>query len=722
MSEDTGCTQGRHYPSSSSSIPDSGGGGGGGRVLQGRGCGRGWGELVVVKVVEEVGAVVGGGEGGGRGSLPGGVAGGEGTLRRRPLWKTLRWSGTRSLEDGRRASDVGWSSSGSFGNAFDASSGGGSGGGGDGSGSRVTAPGKIPDLLRVAFFDPDHGTSRQHLVKLFNSLDTNKSGTITYEAMRMGLANLGTYSDLNYLMRKVEMDKTKQISLDDFIQIVQDYAEKMCVAKRELPVSCFCYDYSPEDVAFRWVNTGDPNPPSPSVSLRDLMSERRDAADVPTERGRIPLPTVSPAAVVVGVVVVMVVVVVMMAVVVVVVMATTAAVEVAVAAMVVVLVVGRLRVLLMGSPTGVLRRLGGLLEAVMWMTVVAGGVGVVVGGAVRVGVLLVGVGMVGLRMGVSSVVVGVGLLTWGSGMLMVRVEVGVVVLAVVTVVVAVLAAVMEMKVGVGVVLMVLIGVAAATVGVVVLAGVVMLLVSIFLVGDHTVLYIEPTPSGVSDQISNRIYYAGSKLRLNNARYLVYSLMDSIVDDVFPIMQHFQVWLVQLQEQLHSVQNGPSLDIVRAIQQISRDMHMITFYLRPMKMVATQLIADLPGNDADLRRHLEDLRDHLLMLEEKALRMSTWSRSLNKDWVNEQQHRMNQVVYILTMVTSAFMPAQFLTGVFGECGRVWELGEDKRGGGAEDKRGGGAFVNGGGGKIGKRVKWGWGRVGGERVRGGGERGR
>lgn len=47
--------------------------------------------------------------------------------------------------------------------------------------------------------------------------------------------------------------------------------------------------------------------------------------------------------------------------------------------------------------------------------------------------------------------------------------------------------------------------------------------------------------------------------------------------------------MQLQEQLHSEDAGPSLDIVRAIQQISRDMHMITFYLRPMKVVATQLI-------------------------------------------------------------------------------------------------------------------------------------
>lgn len=45
-------------------------------------------------------------------------------------------------------------------------------------------------------------------------------------------------------------------------------------------------------------------------------------------------------------------------------------------------------------------------------------------------------------------------------------------------------------------------------------------VSIFLVGDHTVLFIQRTPSDVSDHISNRMVYAGSKLRLNNARYLV----------------------------------------------------------------------------------------------------------------------------------------------------------------------------------------------------------
>lgn len=41
--------------------------------------------------------------------------------------------------------------------------------------------------------------------------------------------------------------------------------------------------------------------------------------------------------------------------------------------------------------------------------------------------------------------------------------------------------------------------------------------------------------------------------------------------------------------LHSSDAGPSIEVVRAIQQISRDMHMLMFYLRPMKMVAAQLI-------------------------------------------------------------------------------------------------------------------------------------
>jgi Mg2+ and Co2+ transporter CorA len=39
----------------------------------------------------------------------------------------------------------------------------------------------------------------------------------------------------------------------------------------------------------------------------------------------------------------------------------------------------------------------------------------------------------------------------------------------------------------------------------------------------------------------------------------------------------------------------------------------------------------------------------------------WAKSLNDEYLNEQSHRMNQVVYILTLVTIMVLPAQFFTG-------------------------------------------------------------
>lgn len=559
----------------------------------------------------------------------------EGIGSRPSLWRRLRWGSMHSAPLNENLNG-----SGGGGNVFERSESGSSEGEGT---HQRTVRERVHKMLHLDF-DPDFDTSRHHLVKLFNTLDKNGSGTISYEAMRMGLANLGTYSDLNYLMTQADMDKSKEVTLDGFVATVQEHAAKMFAAKREVPVTCFCYDYSPEDVAFRWVKTGRQHPPSPTVTLRDLMSERgeekghvrwicltgSDPSLVirlanrygihplqvedclnPKERLKVdayraPVKSAPSSA------------------------AASRASPASASPLQASDDASNTLTTKNATCSSARKSASPQKRETAEESIPAASEVVAPGGDP--------LSPLPRRSTNSSNNGGSG----GGG-----------------------GGVGTVRAGGDDILHVLVGrisIKEPTPGRP--SNFQTEQVSIFLVGDHTVLFIERTPSDVSDNISNRMFYAGSKLRLNNARYLVYSLMDSIVDDVFPIMQHFQKWLVELQGKLLSVEMGPSLEVVRAIQQISRDMHMITFYLRPMKIVATQLITDLPGNDLDLKRHLEDLRDHLLMLEEQALRMSTWSRSLNKDWVNEQQHRMNQVVYILTMVTSAFMPAQFLTGVFG----------------------------------------------------------
>eukprot|EP00611_Tribonema_gayanum_P019787 TRINITY_DN3495_c0_g1_i2.p1 TRINITY_DN3495_c0_g1~~TRINITY_DN3495_c0_g1_i2.p1 ORF type:complete len:181 (-),score=86.48 TRINITY_DN3495_c0_g1_i2:550-1092(-) len=141
--------------------------------------------------------------------------------------------------------------------------------------------------------------------------------------------------------------------------------------------------------------------------------------------------------------------------------------------------------------------------------------------------------------------------------------------------------------------------------------------------------------------------------------------------MFPIVQHFHTQLVGLQESIQGEEDTP-LTVVKDIQQVNRDMNALQFYLRPLRPAVAQLMNDLPAFDAaadaaareDLRRHLMDLLDHVVVLEEQAMRMASWSASLNEDYLNEQGHKMNKVMTVLTMVTTACLPGQFLAGVFG----------------------------------------------------------
>ena len=65
---------------------------------------------------------------------------------------------------------------------------------------------------------------------------------------------------------------------------------------------------------------------------------------------------------------------------------------------------------------------------------------------------------------------------------------------------------------------------------------------------------------------------------------------------------------------------------------------------------TRLVSELPSVnlpaemhvDMDLKRHLEDLVDHMHALKEQTSSMVDWAKSLNDEYLNEQQYRMNQV--------------------------------------------------------------------------------
>ncbi|KAM3571230.1 hypothetical protein VYU27_006717 [Nannochloropsis oceanica] len=192
-------------------------------------------------------------------------------------------------------------------------------------------------------------------------------------------------------------------------------------------------------------------------------------------------------------------------------------------------------------------------------------------------------------------------------------------------------------------------------------------VTLFLLEDrNTVISIQKTPSEINSLLLGRIMYAGSKIRLNGPRFLAYALVDSIVDELFPILRLMRKKLKALHSDVTSMRKT-SLESVHLIQHIIREVNLLLLWLSPLGTVTTRLQAELPTEKDDcieLKKHLEDLGDHVHALKEQTSSMVGWAKSLNDEYLNEQQYRMNQVIYLLTMVTVMCLPAQFLTGVFG----------------------------------------------------------
>jgi magnesium transporter len=159
----------------------------------------------------------------------------------------------------------------------------------------------------------------------------------------------------------------------------------------------------------------------------------------------------------------------------------------------------------------------------------------------------------------------------------------------------------------------------------------------------------------------RITSAGSKLRLNGAKFLLYSVLDTLVDHVFLVVRTLEAKLELHQKAIHKM---ISIEAIKSLGALQKELDRMEQWFSPMMVVISRLQNVLVVEDDNLRRYLIDLQEHVITQRDTVTSLGKWARSLNQIYVNEQQYHINQAVYILTVITSVFIPAQFLTGVYG----------------------------------------------------------
>jgi magnesium transporter len=185
--------------------------------------------------------------------------------------------------------------------------------------------------------------------------------------------------------------------------------------------------------------------------------------------------------------------------------------------------------------------------------------------------------------------------------------------------------------------------------------------SIF-VGHKTVLTFQETPGDVWDPIRQRIRTPGSALRLNDASFLAYALIDAIVDEAFPILESFGDRLEDLED---VVLQRPSPDVIQEIHRLKRELLLVRRALWPMREVLSKMQREPHECFSDVTRtYMRDVYDHAVQAIDIVETYREVAGGLTETYMTAMSNRMNEVMKVLTIIGTIFIPLTFLAGVYG----------------------------------------------------------
>ena len=152
-------------------------------------------------------------------------------------------------------------------------------------------------------------------------------------------------------------------------------------------------------------------------------------------------------------------------------------------------------------------------------------------------------------------------------------------------------------------------------------------------------------------------------RHGNSDWLLYSILDAIVDNLRPISNIYETKLKVLSTRLLEVGHRLSTREVKEIIVMKRDLEWLQHELRPMLIVLRHLIAD-KNIGVEVTHYLEDVEDHMNLVIDELSSSARECEAMREEFNSYSDRRMNDVLYLLTLVTTIFVPAQFFTGYFG----------------------------------------------------------
>jgi magnesium transporter len=149
------------------------------------------------------------------------------------------------------------------------------------------------------------------------------------------------------------------------------------------------------------------------------------------------------------------------------------------------------------------------------------------------------------------------------------------------------------------------------------------------------------------------------------QFVVYRLLDGLTDSFFPILEHLDDQMEQLDEEIFA---HPTTAHLEQITHLRRQLVELRRVVTPQRDLLARNIDDIleiPGLEADSRNYFRDVYDHAIRISDQIDSYRDLLQGTRDAYLSVVSNRLNQITKQLTLVATIFLPLSFLVGFFGQ---------------------------------------------------------
>ncbi len=186
----------------------------------------------------------------------------------------------------------------------------------------------------------------------------------------------------------------------------------------------------------------------------------------------------------------------------------------------------------------------------------------------------------------------------------------------------------------------------------------------FVLGKNYLLSFQEKEGDLFGPFRDRIRLDQGRVRKKKADYLLYRLIDIIVDNYYTVLDAIGQQIEQIEEEIYKEKN-PSGQEFKKIQRLKKELIFLRKALYPLRDAMSKLVKDESGFiDSSNSRFFNDIYNHVAHLIDSLDTYKDLTSGLMDIYINTLNTRMNEVMKVLTVISTIFMPLTFIVGVYG----------------------------------------------------------